>query len=1155
MKKIILLILMLAIVVSCAVTGVAFAGSSVNRDYDVVYTSEFTGEATTENPGYLVFDKPLNATDGKTITMTMDIQTGTDLKGRFYFGLAVLSSPDANPMTSANSIVFYNHSFTNTTAVPNRGIAAGNGFSGTNTPEVAKGSGLSYKPKDYITEGNTIKVEYVAPTMTGEVGSEVETKGSIALYVKATGSDDEWTLVSEYTDISYSTMPQADNLYIGVMGWWASGPAARAFMFSNPNATDGVNTSTILNARGNMSYAPYSNFVDVPDDATASYLINWGLDDRNDQGYSEYEADYPNFVNTGVGNVAQGYFGNKNPASLAKDEALVMEFNVNNYGMTSGANFGFGVMSPGAAVADPYGLDDFYRSDNLKADGSSIYVYGNQDTGALNVTGHNKTITNGFPGNITYKSGESTMTYSYKPESFMNKDMSVKLVYTPYTNDLNMDGTPDGMSDIRLGSLIMYSKAVSAPDSEYRIAWAVTELGSHAYADNLYIVMNVNMATSVQSITISNYTITTRKIVAPAVGTDEYSEYMNGCDIQTADVVDKMDKEGHCTRRAVKAGLGIYVYYVKMTELVPEITEDKGSGVALYADGYDTVTDAYAQNSYAAIYYSHGNEVNDKLSTLANITFDVTANDGLKLLLNSTKAIDGATKISVPVLVTVKEDPVVEGAVTTTVTKKPTGTYTLKFEEEGSKTYAVLYAHYNKTTKTVTVQEGLDDLVTEETVAVTEKIESTRTEIALSEYYFGFAIEAEGTDTKLAVVDNFCVVDDPAIIGVNELDYVCTFDMGIPPSKFEAVTLGGSSEVALTDRSHNVAVTNGSIVGEDVYSMLVSDGEKLVILADEAPKGYRFDRWESSDGKVYSRRPEVAINASQNVIVTAKYELLEFNIVIKSGGKITFYEGDVISVDKMENVKYGDSIKLTADETDKVGWVFDGWYNGSDLVSADKEFMFEADESYENLTAVYKPAVITIQVINGSIKAVNATEASTSIAMDVGTPVIAMKDTNVKVEGMVFSHWELNGKTVSTSGSYAFNLQESGTLVGIYAKEPFSVKVTNGYIDGNTDVTEKVIRYGETVTLTAKEAPEGKTFIGWYSGEEKVSDSAEYAVTVKSDIDVEARYSGGGCAGFIAPPTSNGGGNNSVWLVAGMLVLCAVAVAIAKRNRTAKESK
>ena len=71
MKKILLFILMLALVVSCAITGVAFAGSALNRDYDVTYDARLTADATTNNPGYLVFDKPVDAT-GKTVTMTMD---------------------------------------------------------------------------------------------------------------------------------------------------------------------------------------------------------------------------------------------------------------------------------------------------------------------------------------------------------------------------------------------------------------------------------------------------------------------------------------------------------------------------------------------------------------------------------------------------------------------------------------------------------------------------------------------------------------------------------------------------------------------------------------------------------------------------------------------------------------------------------------------------------------------------------------------------------------------------------------------------------------------------------------------------------------------------------------------------------------------------
>lgn len=1178
MKKILLFILMIALVVSCAVTGVAFAGTEANRNFDVTYTSQFTGTATTENPGYLVFDKPLDATGG-SIEMTMDIAKDTDLTGKFNLGFAIMSSADANPMNSANSMVWYN-STTSPSGKFNMGsLAAGNGFPNPDpndpnpllaeiTGKTTSKKGLYYKTGQHIKEGNSIKVVYVAPTLTGEGDDAVETKGSIALYKKTTGSDNDWAIVTIYEEIPYSVMPQSDNLYFGIMGWWESNSNAssKEFNFSMPKATDGTTTSTILNARGNMSYAPYSNFEDVPDDYTTSYRFTWGQDTRTDQGYST-DADlnkYPQFVENGIGTVAQGYFGNAKPANLADDEALVMEFNVNNYNIGENTSFGFGVMSPAANKTNVYDYDDFYANRWIGTDASSIFVFGRQNSGQMNITGWRMTNP-AFPGNTSYTDGASTMYYSFRPKDFMDKDMSVKLVYTPYVAGATSE-------DTKLGSLIMYSKSSSAPESEYKVAWSVSELGERALSDNLYIVMYVNNGAGYQSLTVSNYSISVRKI--------DGERDANGVNIQTSDVVTTLDKSGTCTRKAFANSNGAYVYYVSMTEVRPTIVEgDNGDGVIIYADRYNPVNNKFEDKAYSALFYSHGNIVNDKLSTLAEIKFDVTVNDGLQLLFSKDKTVQNSIAMNVPSLETTRVETV-DGNVTTLVTNRPTGKYFLDFAEVSGKTYATLYAYYNETTKTTTTQDGADDLVEEVTVSKLVKLDDTTMEMAigteaLDEYYLAFFVETED-EAKIAVIDNFEVTDDPAVIGVIEHDYVCTFDMGLPPSKFSTVTAGARSFADITDRNHTVAVTNATIIGKDVYNMLVSDGEKITIKADDAPKGKHFDRWETSTGEVFSRSEEVSINVAFNVIVTAKYELDEYQIIILDteegasvagkSGAIVFYNGEDKNLTSLD-VKYGDSVKVVAYEDTREGFVFDGWYNGKDKVSSDKEFAFDVSADYKELQARYAPLQITIRVINGLVKSDEPDgEAVSTITKTAGEEITVVP--NAVKTGWEFSHWEMDGVIVDgddvilgDDNSYSFTLTASGELTAVFKKFTYTVKVTDGYINGIAGLKEDTLEHGDKVMITANAPEAGKTFDGWYVGTKKVSSDADYLTTVTSDLTIVAKYvdaddsANSGCAGFIAPPTSNGGGNNSLWVVAGVLVMCAVAVAILRRNRAVKSSK
>ena len=1128
---------MLALIVSCAVTGVAFAGSALNRDYDVTYTAKFTADATTENPGYLVFDKPVDATNS-TITMTMDVIDGTNLTGKFNFGFALLTSPTGNALTDANSMVWYS------SATPLSGYKKIGTIKGGN--ESAKSNtALFFDPSTTIKNGYSIKVEYVAPTET--------TDGSIALYTKAS-TDTDWTLKKSYSSITYDLMPQSDNLYFAVTGW-SDGllndtDPYRSFVFANPLLTDGTTTTNIVGSN-NVDYVPYSNFEDLPDESTATYKLTWGIDKRASQDYKVADGYNQNFVDTGVANIAQGYFGNKKPVNLSDNEALVMEFTVKNYGINEGASFGFGVMSPAEgskAYNAPFDCDDYYTNAWIGEKGQSIFAYGKDNDGVLNVGGYRMT-SNKFRGETTYEGANGeVMSYNFKPSKFMSAGKTVKIVYTPYLKDI--DGVVDEeFENDRLGSLIVYTKDADAID--YEVAFQVSALGPGAVSENLYLFMYVNMATGPQSMIITNYTMTTRAV-------DNDTIDLNGRNVQTGEVIDKLDKFGCCTRKAAAVGTNVYSYYVDMTE-VKSVGAEDGDGLMLYADKTSSDT---IDKGYALVYYNHNNAVNSKLSSAAIINFDVLYNSGLNVVLNESATALDSESVIIPV--PVQGDAIIntdiDGATTIVTTAKSTKTYTLKIEEGKAVLYNVYKAHVVSTTPSEV--EGEDDVVVESDIEMLVKVYETA--LDFSDFYFGFYVEATGDVPVVSTVDNLMVKDDPAVIGIYELDYICDFNMGIPVSKFTMFTQGDNSMINITDRQHTIAVTNGSIVDKDVYSLLASDGDVVTFIPDAPAKGYEFDRWETTQGELYSRKESVTIVAHKNLALVAKYELIDREIKIVSGGKITFYEGQDVEWTEVV-AKYGDSIKITADINTGEGMIFAGWYNGSDKISSDIEYAFEITEEYKALEAKYTLEQIDLTVVNGTA-GISGGTPSANVSIVYNSTIIATP--SPANQGWTFSHWEFNGvkvvEGVDDAGVMTKSLTEGGTLTAVYTKIPCNVVVTNGYINGDVDIHSKTVSYGDEVIITANAPAEGKQFDGWYKGNVKVSSESDYIVTVTEDITVEARYvdaeeetktgGGCGCGGFVAPP-SNGGPNNSIWLISGMLVLCAVAVAIARRNRTSKESK
>ncbi len=77
---------------------------------------------------------------------------------------------------------------------------------------------------------------------------------------------------------------------------------------------------------------------------------------------------------------------------------------------------------------------------------------------------------------------------------------------------------------------------------------------------------------------------------------------------------------------------------------------------------------------------------------------------------------------------------------------------------------------------------------------------------------------------------------------------------------------------------------------------------------------------------------------------------------------------------------------------------------------------------------------------------------------------------------------------------------ESSTDSSQIQVQKYTVSVTGGTGSGSYDE-------GTQVTVKAEEAPDGYRFIGWYSGNEKVSPAEEYTFTVDSDVTLAAQYS------------------------------------------------
>ena len=113
-------------------------------------------------------------------------------------------------------------------------------------------------------------------------------------------------------------------------------------------------------------------------------------------------------------------------------------------------------------------------------------------------------------------------------------------------------------------------------------------------------------------------------------------------------------------------------------------------------------------------------------------------------------------------------------------------------------------------------------------------------------------------------------------------------------------------------------------------------------------------------------------------------------------------------------------------------------------------------------------------------------------------------------EGKLFVEWQVGGEKVSENATYTFTVTGNVELTAIFEDITIAYNVTvvggegSGTYNENTEVT---------VTATI---PEGKLFVEWQTGGEKVSENATYTFTVTEDVTLTAIFEGDPHAGAVA---------------------------------------
>ena len=199
----------------------------------------------------------------------------------------------------------------------------------------------------------------------------------------------------------------------------------------------------------------------------------------------------------------------------------------------------------------------------------------------------------------------------------------------------------------------------------------------------------------------------------------------------------------------------------------------------------------------------------------------------------------------------------------------------------------------------------------------------------------------------------------------------------------------------------------------------------------------------------------------------------------------------------------GESITLTATAND--GYIFEGWYDDDTKVCTTEEFVIEDAADDKTYTAKFIKD-ITYYTISAEVGANGGGTVSGGGEAAEGESITLIAAAN---DGYTFEGWyDGDTKVCETAEFTVENVTANRTYTAKFTKNIVYYTISaevgtggGGTVSGGGEVAE-----GESITLTAA-ANDGYTFEGWYDGDTKVCETAEFIVeNVTAEKTYTARF-------------------------------------------------
>ncbi|MDE7102005.1 MAG: InlB B-repeat-containing protein, partial [Bacteroidales bacterium] len=304
---------------------------------------------------------------------------------------------------------------------------------------------------------------------------------------------------------------------------------------------------------------------------------------------------------------------------------------------------------------------------------------------------------------------------------------------------------------------------------------------------------------------------------------------------------------------------------------------------------------------------------------------------------------------------------------------------------------------------------------------------------------------------------------------------------------------------------YTVTVMNvpNTAAGTVTKTGLLANGKALedatVTLTAVPAEGYQFKEWQNASNVQVGTELTYTFTATANVVYKAVFEeipITQYTVTLQrdpvEGGRI-FGDGE-----------YAEGEEATIRATANTGYAFEGWYDGTTLVTTDNPYKFTvtADVTYTAKFREREYVEVEVDVLPeiaaGSVTGANTYEKGKQVTL-----------TATPKEGFVFSRWvDMNNDRaeVSTDNPYIFTAAKDVHYAAVFRGQ-YEVTLNIDPDESAGDVTGAgFYPQGRSVTIKA-EAAEGYIFVGWVDASgTTVTTETTYTFEVTANVTYTAKF-------------------------------------------------